>query len=70
MATLLFVKKTNILMKVTLITVTYNSAMYLEECIQSVIGQTYLNIEHIVIDGASTDGTIDIIRKYDGHITK
>ncbi len=70
MATLLFVKKTNILMKVTLLTVTYNSAMYLEECIQSVIGQTYLNIEHIVIDGASTDGTINIIRKYDGHITK
>jgi glycosyltransferase involved in cell wall biosynthesis len=51
-------------MKVTLITVTYNSAKYLESCILSVIGQQYKQIEHIIVDGGSNDGTLDIIRKY------
>jgi glycosyltransferase involved in cell wall biosynthesis len=57
-------------MKVTLLTVTYNSEKYLEECINSVISQTYHDIEHIIIDGASTDGTLDIIRHYDKHIAQ
>lgn len=57
-------------MKVTLLTVTYNSEKYLEECIHSVISQTYPNIEHIIIDAASTDGTLDIIRHYDNHIAQ
>lgn len=57
-------------MKVTIITVTYNAATYLQDCIDSVVGQTYPDIEHIVIDGLSTDGTVDIIKKYDNHITK
>jgi len=57
-------------MKVTLLTVTYNSEKYLEECIRSVISQTYPNIEHIIIDAASTDGTLDIIRCYDNHIAQ
>jgi glycosyltransferase len=57
-------------MKVSIITVTHNSAKYLQECIDSVVNQTYGNIEHIVIDGGSTDGTIDIIKLYDNHIAQ
>jgi glycosyltransferase involved in cell wall biosynthesis len=57
-------------MKVSLITVTYNSAAYLQDCIDSVVQQRYPDIEHIVIDGGSTDGTLDIIKKYDNHIAK
>ena len=57
-------------MKVSIITVTHNSAKYLQECIDSVVDQTYNNIEHIVIDGQSTDGTIEIIQRYDNHIAK
>ena len=57
-------------MKVSIITVTHNSAKYLQECIDSVVHQTYNNIEHIIIDGGSTDGTVDIIQLYDNHIAK
>lgn len=55
--------------KITIITVVYNAVATIEQTIQSVIGQTYPNIEYIVIDGASTDGTIDIIKKYQDKIT-
>lgn len=57
-------------MKVTLITVTLNSEKYLEESILSVINQDYKDIEHIIIDGESTDGTLAVIDKYKDHITK
>lgn len=50
--------------KVSIITVVYNGADTIEQTIKSVIGQTYKNIEYIVIDGASTDGTQKIIEKY------
>ncbi|MDY0327069.1 MAG: glycosyltransferase family 2 protein [Arcobacteraceae bacterium] len=53
----------------TVITVTYNAEQYLERTIKSVISQNYSNIEYIIIDGASTDGTIDIIRRYEQYIT-
>ena len=56
-------------MKVTIITVTFNSEKFLEDSIVSVINQQYANIEHIIIDGASTDSTLDIIAKYKDHIT-
>ena len=57
-------------MKVTLITVTLNSEKYLEDSILSVMKQDYANIEHIIIDGESTDGTLAIIEKYKDHITR
>lgn len=55
-------------MKVSIITATYNSASYLEEAILSVMKQDHHDIEHIIIDGGSTDGTLAIIEKYNEHI--
>lgn len=49
-------------MKVSIITVTYNSEKYLADCIASVRKQTYGNIEHIIVDGKSTDKTLQIIQ--------
>lgn len=53
---------------ISVITVVYNGKRHLEETIQSVINQTYDNVEYIIIDGGSTDGTLDIIRQYDDKI--
>ena len=53
---------------VSVITVVFNGAKHLEETIAAIASQTYLNIEHIVIDGGSTDGTVDILRQYDDRI--
>lgn len=55
-------------MRISIITVTYNSARWLEDCILSVRSQDHQDIEHIVIDGGSTDGTLDIIKKYEDRI--
>ncbi len=57
-------------MKISLITVTYNSEKYLSHCIESVQRQSYKDIEHIIIDAKSTDGTISIIKKYEAKIAK
>lgn len=53
---------------ISVITVAFNGAATLEHTICSVIGQTYGNVEHIIIDGGSTDATLNILRKYDGII--
>ena len=52
-------------MKVSIVTVTYNSAQTLVDAMKSVLEQTYHDIEYIIVDGASTDSTIDIIRQYE-----
>ncbi len=54
---------------ISIITVVYNGSKTLEQTIQSVINQSYKNIEYIIIDGGSTDGTINIIKKYEKHIS-
>ena len=53
---------------ISIVTVTYHDKIGLEKTIKSVQGQSYDNIEYIVIDGGSTDGTIEIIKKYEDRI--
>lgn len=57
-------------MKVSIITVVYNSVHTIQQCIESVLSQSYPDIEHIVVDGGSTDGTLDVIRNYGSRISK
>lgn len=53
---------------VSIITVVYNGGQHLEGTIRSVIGQSYEPVEYIVVDGGSTDGTLDLLAKYDDRI--
>ncbi|WP_198018167.1 glycosyltransferase family 2 protein [Hippea jasoniae] len=57
-------------MLVSIITVVYNNKDTIKDAIESVLNQTYENIEYIVIDGASTDGTVDIVKSYGNRIDK
>jgi glycosyltransferase involved in cell wall biosynthesis len=56
-------------LKVTIITVTYNAEKYLNDCIQSVLAQSYPHIEYLIMDGGSKDETVEIIRNYENRIT-
>jgi len=56
--------------KVSIITITYNSAITLRDTIESVVNQSYKNIEYIIVDGKSTDGTLDIIHSYKDKVSK
>lgn len=57
-------------MKISIITATFNSASSIAECIHSVNTQSFKNIEHIIIDGSSTDHTLEIIKNTPSRITK
>lgn len=56
--------------RISVITACLNSEAYLEQAIRSVLLQGYPNVEHIIIDGGSTDGTLDIIRHYEGNLAE
>jgi glycosyltransferase involved in cell wall biosynthesis len=57
-------------LKITIISVVLNNKRFLEDAIKSVLSQDYNNIEYIIIDGGSTDGSLDIIKSYEKRITK
>jgi len=53
---------------ISVVTIVYNGIAYIERAIQSVLSQDYAGLQYIVIDGGSTDGTVDLIKKYEGQL--
>lgn len=58
------------MLKISVITAVYNAVKSVEDAILSVVSQTYPCVEHVIIDGASTDGTLEVIRKHSSRISK
>ena len=54
--------------KITIVTPNYNCVAFLETTIKSILDQNYPNLEYIIIDGGSTDGSVEIIRKYESQL--
>lgn len=54
--------------KISLITPCLNQVQFLEECLRSVLDQEYPNLEYLVLDGGSTDGSLEILQKYAGSL--
>ena len=57
-------------MKISIITIVYNNRETIADAIESVLGQTYPDVEYIVVDGQSTDGTVEVVQGYGNRITK
>ncbi|MCP4155433.1 MAG: glycosyltransferase [bacterium] len=57
-------------MKISIVTVVYNNKEQVEQAIESVLSQGYSDLEYIIVDGGSTDGTLDIVKRYGGRISK
>ena len=57
-------------MKISIITVVWNNKKTIKDAIESVLGQTYKDIEYIIIDGASSDGTVEVVKSYGDKISK
>jgi glycosyltransferase len=58
------------MLKISVLTVSYNAEKYLDATINSVLSQSYPNVEYIIIDGNSSDNTVSIIKKYEDKITR
>lgn len=58
------------MLKISIVTVCYNSSKTIKQSIDSILTQTYGNIEFIIIDGGSSDGTVELIKSYDNQISK